>query len=292
MTQQKEKSQNHRGKKKSTLKQLFYTSRPRFWFYLAGPALLGIVYGASDIDQVLSILPAALFLYFLLPANIMLYGINDIFDARIDRYNPKKVDKEVKYQGNQGITIAVIFSALVGVIFFLYLPLQANISLAIFYLLAVQYSAPPLRFKTKPILDSVSNGLYIVPGIITYTAITGSTPPISVVIGGWLWTMAMHTFSAIPDIEPDREAGIQTTATFLGRNKTYLYCGAIWLGSAIGFAPFSVRMALLMMVYPSLLTVIVIKDIDTEKAYWYYPLINTGVGFIVTLRGLDILIYG
>jgi hypothetical protein len=39
----------------------------------------------------------------------------------------------------------------------------------------VEYSAPPLRFKTTPFLDSLSNGLYILPGVVAYAAIEVAT---------------------------------------------------------------------------------------------------------------------
>ncbi|MEF8937724.1 MAG: lycopene elongase, partial [Halovenus sp.] len=69
---------------------LFWLSRPRFWFYLAGPVIVGVVYGASSQADLFTPLTVELFLYFLIPANIFLYGINDIFDADIDQLNPKK----------------------------------------------------------------------------------------------------------------------------------------------------------------------------------------------------------
>ncbi|MDY7082545.1 MAG: UbiA family prenyltransferase, partial [Halobacteria archaeon] len=111
------------------------------------------------------------------------------------------------------------------------------------------------------------------------------------ITGGWLWTMAMHTFSAIPDIEPDREAGIRTTATLLGESRTYVYCGVVWLASAVAFLLISLPMGALMLVYPAALTGVAGLGIDVDKAYWYYPLINTGVGMVITLGGLWYLVF-
>ena len=36
--------------------------------------------------------------------------------------------------------------------------------------------------------------------------------------------MAMHCYSAIPDIEPDKQAGLVTTAVYLGKQNSLLYC--------------------------------------------------------------------
>ncbi|MDY7082546.1 MAG: prenyltransferase, partial [Halobacteria archaeon] len=149
-------------------KYLFFMSRPRFWLYLAGPVLVGLAYGASTVGELLSPLPVALFVFFLLPANIMLYGINDIFDASIDEYNPKKDEKEVRFDGDRVITAVIGVCTVLGLGFVPLLPLEGAVWLAVFYFLSVEYSAPPLRFKTKPVLDSLSNGLYIVPGVVAY----------------------------------------------------------------------------------------------------------------------------
>src|SRR5699024_1299652 len=134
--------------------------------------------------------------YFLVPANVFLYGVNDVFDADIDETNPKKDDREVRYTGDKATLAAVIVSGLLALGFVPVLTPAALAVLALFVFLAVEYSAPPLRFKTTPLLDSVSNGLYVLPGVIAYTAVAGELPPIAAVLGGWLWTMGMHTFSA------------------------------------------------------------------------------------------------
>ena len=197
---------------------LFWLSRPRFWLYLAGPVIVGVVYGAAGPGEVVQPITVALFAYFLLPANLFLYGVNDIFDADIDALNPKKAEdgREVQYTGSRAVAAVVASATLLGAAFVPFLPRTALLPFAGFYLLGVAYSAPPLRFKTTPFLDSLSNGLYVLPALVAYATLTGSFPPAVAVAGGWIWAMGMHTFSAIPDIEPDRAAGIHTTATLLG----------------------------------------------------------------------------
>ena len=106
------------------------------------------------------------------------------------------------------------------------------------------------------------------------------------VAGGWLWAMGMHTFSAIPDIEPDREAGITTTATVLGKRRTYAYCAVCWLASAVVFAAVDVRLGVVLLAYPFLVAGIVTADVAVDRAYWWYPIVNTLVGAVITLGGL------
>ena len=269
------------------LRYLVTLSRPRFWLYLAGPVVLGIVYGADSVAQLRSPVSLALFGYFLLPANVFLYGVNDVFDVDVDATNPKKEgEREEAWKGGPVVSGAVLAS---GVGISAPAALSSTVAwpwLAGFFLLAVEYSAPPLRFKTTPPLDSLSNALYILPGIAAYAALAGSLPPTPLLVGGALWTMAMHTFSAIPDIEPDRESGIQTTATLLGELWAYAYCGVCWLLAALSFGLVDRRFGALALVYPTLTAGVALTDVDVDRAYWWFPWLNAVVGAVVTMNGL------
>ncbi|ADJ14568.1 prenyltransferase [Halalkalicoccus jeotgali] len=275
-----------------TLRYLLVLSRPRFWFYLAGPVLVGAVFGADRLGDLLSVPVLALFAYFLVPANVFLYGINDVYDREIDAANPKKEGREARFEGQRAVPVAVTVCALVPLAFFPVLPAGAWPWLAAFLLLGAAYSAPPARFKTTPVLDSVSNGLYFAPGAAAYVALAGTQPPALAIAGGWLWTMGMHTFSAIPDIEPDRAAGIETTATVLGESRTYAYCGACWALSALAFGALDARLGALFSIYPALVLAVAITEADVSRAYWWFPAINTVVGALFTMGGLWALVYG
>jgi 4-hydroxybenzoate polyprenyltransferase len=276
----------------ATVRYLLTLSRPRFWLYLAGPVIVGVTAAATTPAALFDPLAVALFVYFLLPANLFLYGVNDVFDADVDAENPKKEDREARWQGGRSVVAAVVVSGLLGAGLFAVTPALAWPYLAGFFVLAVGYSAPPLRFKTTPFLDSASNGLYILPGAAVYAALSGTHPPLPALAGAWLWTMGMHTFSAVPDIEPDREAGIKTTATVLGEERTYAYCGAAWLGAAVAFAPVDARVSVLLLAYPVVVFVLYWSDVPTERAYWWYPALNTLVGMILTMGMLWRLLYG
>ncbi|EMA13047.1 prenyltransferase [Haloarcula sp. JP-Z28] len=272
---------------------LLRLSRPRFWLYLGGPVIVGVSYAADGPGELFSPLAIALFLYFTIPGNVFLYGVNDIFDADIDEHNPKKDEgREVSYRGDSAITAIVVASGALALLFVLGLPTLGVVALLAWIGLSIEYSAPPLRFKTTPFLDSISNGLYILPGVIGYAAIEGVAPPATAVAGAWLWAMGMHTFSAIPDIEPDREAGIQTTATFLGESNTYYYCVMCWLTAAFVFTYTHWVFGLILLVYPGLVFGILGIGVDIDEAYWWYPAINTVVGMVFTLIALWVMLYG
>ncbi|SFB87013.1 4-hydroxybenzoate polyprenyltransferase [Halobiforma haloterrestris] len=274
------------------LRYLLVLSRPRFWLYLAGPVLVGVAYAAEARADLFAPAAVVLFAYFLLPANVFLYGINDVYDREIDTENPKKEDKEARYRGQGYVPAAVGLCAALPLLFVPVVPAPAWPWIVVFLALGAAYSAPPVRFKTTPLLDSVSNGLYIAPGAAAYAAVAGTQPPALAVVGGWLWAMGMHTFSAIPDIEPDRAAGIRTTATMLGERRTYAYCGACWLASALAFGAIDYRLGAVMVVYPALVAVLAGSSVPVDRAYWWFPAINTVVGTALTMGALWRLVNG
>ncbi|CCC41036.1 prenyltransferase [Haloquadratum walsbyi] len=271
---------------------LLTLSRPRFWLYLAGPIVVAVAFGATSVSELFLPENIVFFAYFLFPANVFLYGVNDVFDADVDVVNPKKEGRETRWQGDPVVAASVVITTALGIVIFAISPQAAWPYLLGFFILGFQYSAPPLRFKTTPIFDSLSNGLYILPGAAAYATVTGSQPPLAAVAGGWFWTMGMHTFSAIPDIEPDRAAGIQTTATFLGEPRVYTYCLCCWLAAAVSFAFLDNRIALLLLAYPVIVFAIYWSDIAVDRAYWWYPAVNTIVGMLLTMGALWRLLYG
>ncbi len=307
---------------------LLRLSRPRFWFYLAGPVLVGLAYAADSLPALLSPVAVALFAYFLLPANVFLYGVNDAFDRDVDAHNPKKDDggegtdgrreasegeragdgeeaseeegageaeagaREVRFRRDPLVAGLVVAAGLLALAFVPALPPVGLAALAAWLFLSVEYSAPPLRFKTTPLLDSLSNGLYVLPGVVAYAAVAGAAPPLLAVAGGWCWTMAMHTFSAVPDIEPDRAAGIRTTATVLGERRSYAYCGVCWLAAAVLFGLLHPALGALLGLYPLLVVAIATASVAVERAYWWFPAINGLVGALLTLGGLWVTVHG
>jgi len=273
---------------------LFWLSRPRFWLYLAGPVVVGVVYGAGSTGEFFQPITVSLFLYFLLPANVFLYGVNDIFDADIDERNPKKSEegREVQYTGDSAVAAVVAVSTVLGLAFVPFLPRAGVAALAGFYLLGTAYSAPPARLKTTPFLDSISNGLYVLPAVVAHAAVAGTVPPATAIAAGWVWAMGMHTFSAIPDIEPDRAAGIQTTATVLGEGRTLGYCGACWLVAAGLMLAIHSFLGAVFAVYPVFVAVIAAENVAIDRAYWWFPVVNTLTGMVLTLGGIWVILYG
>ena len=272
----------------SDLDLAYRVSRFRFWFYLTGPFTVGCIYGAQRYLDLLNIRFFVYLFYFLFPTNVFLYGVNDYWDMETDKLNPKKDEKEQRIGAEERKRLARILQA-VSVLSLLLIPfMQSNgerVILLVFLFLSHQYSAKPLRFKERPILDSASNVLYIMPGVFAYYWVTGNLPPTVILLAGFLHSYAMHLFSAIPDIEYDKETGITTTAVLLGRNLSLIICLLAWLGLSIitilvgGASTFR----FLPLVYPLMVLNLLIRGLKVDSVYWYYPYINIGLGGLMFL---------
>jgi lycopene elongase/hydratase (dihydrobisanhydrobacterioruberin-forming) len=265
---------------------LLKVSRPRFWLYVFGPYLVGLAAGASSREDFFQIKVFAFALYFLLPANLLIYGVNDIFDFETDKLNPKKQDYEILVQPADRWR-------LVGAILLLNIPFVfasffmngvALISMWAFLLLSIFYSTPPIRAKAIPVVDSMFNALYVMPGIFAYGLMSGELPPVMSIIAATLWTMAMHAYSAVPDIKADKDAGVETIATLLGRNGTLLFCSACYLLAAMFAFPYLGPFAgILGLVYLALigLSLFTKQTGGVYRIYQYFPFVNSACGFLL-----------
>ncbi len=273
------------------LEQIISISRPRFWLYTFGPVLIALA--ASSKTQPLIPL-ITLVLYFTFPANLLIYGLNDIYDYETDKHNPKKSGYEKllskdKHQTLNKLIIWVGVAPLALLIAFGNLPIQSYIFLAGFWFFGSFYSAPPIRAKTKPILDSAFNILYAMPGFAVYGLLSSRFPHMQIVLASMLWCMAMHAFSAVPDIAADKKAGLRTIATLLGRKGTILFCLSAYLASAaltfVYLGWFSVLAGAIYGVI--MLLSLTKKDAELFRVYTYFPYINMLVGaglfFVVAL---------
>ncbi len=89
------------------------------------------------------------------------------------------------------------------------------------------YSIPPLRFKARPFLDSLSNAAYALP-LLFLPAFLQSELPRTAFYAMASWSVAKHAFDAIQDSAVDKLAGVATTATKLGVRGTCLWCLGFW----------------------------------------------------------------
>lgn len=250
--------------------RLVQISRPVLWINTIGPAVVG-VWLAGDLWR-WAALPVLLWLT--LPFNLLIYGVNDIFDQETDAKNPRKGTLEgarISPSEVRPIWRAVLLTNLPFLVYFLLvLPISATLWMLLYAILFTGYSVPPLRFKARPYLDSLSNAAYAFPLVFTPLAL-GEAPVWPAAVGLMAWSAAKHTFDAVQDIEEDRRAGISTTAVRLGVRGVVLWSGAWWTLATVCFALVNLPVALVNAAIAGALLYTLHKSPTPETGHRLYP---------------------
>ncbi|XYX86877.1 UbiA family prenyltransferase [Clavibacter nebraskensis] len=252
------------------VRRLVVISRPVLWINTIGSGLVAIWLTGALFD--LRALPIILWLT--LPFNLLIYGVNDIYDQDTDAANPRKGSIEgarIRQSEVRLIAWAVAVNIPFLVCFLLVLPPLANAAILLYAGVFVFYSAPPLRVKARPFLDSLSNAAYALPLVIVPAALE-VTPVWPAALGLMAWSVAKHAFDAVQDIVEDREAGITTTAVRLGPRGTALWSGAWWIVSTALFAVVSVPVAAVDLLIAGILVVGLLRDPTPETGHRLYRL--------------------
>ena len=263
---------------KTQFKRLLKISRPKFWHYTAGPFALGTIpFLKQNPNQIFIFLP--IFFWFLIFGNFFIYGVNDLYDQDTDAHNSKKDNQdEIKLQKSEQnlLKISLLISLALGLPLAFINPLTTLFFVS-FLLFSWQYSAPPIRAKSRPIIDGIFNVLYVLPATIPF-AINANFPPLNAFLAATLWCMAMHAFSAIPDISADKKVNLLTTAVLLGHKGTLIYCLACYF-LAILILPIT---TIFLIPYIIILTILIFqKPESTSKFYPYFPIINLLIGMLL-----------
>lgn len=274
------------------VRQLVGASRPVSWINTAFPfaAVYILVTGRVDVPLVLGTL------YFLIPYNLLMYGVNDVFDYESDLRNPRKGGVEGVVLGKRWHRPTLWAAALTNVPFLVYLVAvgspASTLVLAVSVFAVVAYSAPGLRFKERPVLDSATSSTHFVSPAVFGLVLAGGRPTTAVLatLGAFfLWGMASQAFGAVQDIGADRAAGIASIGTWLGAARTVrsamvgyaaaavLMFGAGWPGALGG----AIALAYLVSIAPFR----GLADADCERAnrgWRRFLWLNLVSGFLIT----------
>lgn len=274
-----------------SLNKLFVISRPVSWLNTAYPFAAGYLVSGGTVDATF-ILGT---LYFLGPYNLLMYGVNDVFDYESDIRNPRKGGIEGAVTA-KSFHSTILWSAAVSNLPFIVIlvllgtPLSAAI-LAIVLFFVVAYSIAKLRFKERPFLDSVTSSIHFVGPLVFALSLTGFTmSALPFVIAFFLWGMASHSFGAVQDIIPDRQGNLSSIATVLGAKKTVYFSVTLYAFSVLfvglqGTLPALVALASSMYVL-NLIPYMRVTDetSGTTRPGWRrFIWLNYFVGFVITL---------
>lgn len=222
--------------------QIVLSSRPISWINTAFPFAAAYLLSTREIDATFVIGT----LYFLIPYNLAMYGINDVFDYASDLANPRKGGIEGALLSPRIHRATLWAAAVTNVPFLVYLFAVGTpaswlwLAVSVFAVLA--YSAPVLRFKERPFLDSVTSSTHFVSPALVGLSLAGApvtTTTVLVLVAFFLWGMASHAFGAVQDIGPDREGGISSIATVIGARATVRLSLVLWTiaGAAMLLTP-------------------------------------------------------
>jgi 4-hydroxybenzoate polyprenyltransferase len=272
--------------------QLLGSSRPLSWVNTAYPFAAAYLLAGGGVD--LTLVLGSLWL--LVPYNLLMYGVNDVFDYESDVRNPRKGGVEGVVLDKRVHRLTLVAAAVTNLPFVVALVLLGDAVstavLAVSVAAVVAYSAPVLRFKERPLLDSLTSSTHFVSPAVLGLAMTGHslTWAAAAALGGFfLWGVGSHAFGAVQDISADRAGGIASVATWLGAASTVRFAAAAYVvaGALLATLPTPWWTAAALAV-PYLLNVapyLGLTDADCERAHagWRRFLwLNYLTGFLVT----------
>ena len=216
----------------SGLRTLVVSSRPLSWVNTAFPFGLTYYLYVAEFDALFVVGT----LFFLIPYNVLMYGINDVFDYESDLRNPRKGGVEGALLGPELHRPMVLLSALLPLPFLVPLILWGSLlstgvlALALFFVVA--YSAKGFRFKEIPFVDSVTSSLHFVMPAVFAMALVGAELTglsLTLLASFFFWGMGSHAFGAVQDVLADREAGVGSIATAIGAKGTVRFAVVLYL---------------------------------------------------------------
>lgn len=218
----------------NAVRSLLWSSRPISWVNTAIPFAAAYFFSGGEVGIELAILT----LFFLIPYNLLMYGINDVFDYESDMRNPRKggIEGALLAPELHKLTLLWAFGlSLPFVAYALWVSSDNPSALAAFALTlfaVVAYSMKGLRFKEIPFLDSITSAAHFVGPMLFGLLLAGESlgPSLLLTTGAFfLWGAASHAFGAVQDIRADREANIASVATSLGARNTVRIAVSLYL---------------------------------------------------------------
>lgn len=214
-----------------TARTLLLSSRPVSWINTAFPFAAAYLLTTRQVDATLVVGT----LFFLIPYNLAMYGINDVFDYESDLRNPRKGGAHGAVLDRRMHRVTLWAAAIACAPFLVFLVAVGHplswIVLAASMFFVVFYSAPPLRLKEVPFADSATSSIHFFSPAVYGLALAGAVwtwQLAAVMVAFALWGVASHAFGAVQDVVADREAQIRSIATERGARWTARFALALY----------------------------------------------------------------
>ncbi len=205
------------ARRSSTLAFIVKASRPGLWataawFYLLPLGRRHVFHSAGFWLGLI---------YVTLPLGLIIYGWNDVVDAEIDRFNPRKGTFLFGARGSRAqlarLPLQIALVQMVFAAIFLYMiGMNALLWFAGLVAFTAIYNLPGYGLKSHPPFDILNQAGYLL--VFVLSSWLNHAPQLRwpAMLFGALFAMHSHVFGEIMDIEPDRLSGRRTTATVIG----------------------------------------------------------------------------
>lgn len=281
------------ARRRSLLAELVLVARPLSWVNTAYPFGAAYLLSGGSLDATFVV--GALF--FLVPYNLAMYGINDVFDYASDLLNPRKGGAEGALADRSRHRAILVAAAVTCVPFLVWLYAAGTwasaIALTVTTFAVAAYSARGLRFKEVPFLDSATSATHFVGPAAVGLLMPGTPVPLGAVlalVAFFAWSMASQAFGAVQDIVADREGGLASIGTVLGARRTVRTAIGLYVVAAAAMLavpwPATVLAVVPLVYAASIWPFRALSDADAERAHagWTRFLwLNYVAGFLVTM---------
>jgi 4-hydroxybenzoate polyprenyltransferase len=213
--------------KESKIKAFIAISRGNLLLATASHAVLGFLFAANGIQEILNY-PILAFVLLHLTLAVFACNINSYFDYEVDRRYKRYMSDAVDVIGKKNIRFILGFEFAVALALIAYLLTEGKILPGLLAVVgmffAISYSAKPLRIKGRGWMSQlpIFIGLYMIPLFAGYLLIMDSVLPSFVifVLGYAMMNEGFTIVNSCEDYSEDKSEGICTWAHLLGLDRS------------------------------------------------------------------------
>lgn len=224
--------------------------------------LLGEWYSSRSIP----LYPSVQIVFFLICFQIVHGLTNMVFDKTLDIFSRKALVYVFKYISTTEMLISSAIFLIIGLAVLWFINFTIFVVGLILMLITIIYAAPPIRLKTKPPFDTITNALefgtlpFILGWLATGGQLTSTLCIYSIIMG--LPPITCYYLVSWQDIKTDSEFGINNSCTKLGHDSTIYASVIIWIIamilSPIFFGLFSLFSIVTIITFPIILAALIV----------------------------------
>lgn len=284
----------------SRLISYYRNSRIPEWRAYIGMAMLGFI---SSPRFIATSVPLEVFKFMLTIAFYLAFSfsINNSFDARSDVLRKEKAEKNPVATGGIRFKEGVVFSSCLAVTGLLLTYFWFRSCFSIYLLLAIlslTYSAPPFRFKSVPLMDLVSHGLFFGTLLYLYgVSASGGATFQTILIGAsiFIYSAILELRNHLNDFQVDLNCGTRTTVCWLGYEKSLIVLKVLLIFHWLFLSAVSVfihpSVAILTLFFTVLFTLAGLRQMGFDRYLRLADICTCIIYILILLREFDITVF-